>query len=78
MSSVCYFLFFFCPFCAFLFCLRCGCVLVLSLPKRVSVVQITFNSHVRSLIEVITFTLCFYPLVCPCNPHCLEQIARSP
>lgn len=52
-------------------CLCCGCVPVMSLPKTVSVVQITLNSHVRNLIEVIIQTLCYearlsvYPVVLP-------------
>lgn len=49
---ICYFTFLF---------LCCGRVFVMSLPTLsvVSVVQITLNSHVRNLIEVIIFTLCF-------------------
>lgn len=42
----------------------------------VSVVQITLNSHVRNLIEVIRFTLCFIclSLSLSCSPCCLDKL----
>lgn len=42
----------------------------------VTVVQITLNSQVRNLIEVISFTLCFIcaSLSLSCSPCCLDKL----